>query len=409
MSTLQAVIKVFIEQVPSTDFPNRNKTFTIRFITTHETNESWKNITDTAEVTIPYNIKVKDELGRLTTFGGNIFAPLPGQVPLLLRGDKISISEGIFSRQPNGKYGTVFSTLQWWDNTTEKSLTPPTDKVWSGYITRVQNKKPIVIEAQDNMYLLKQVQCPNKVFLASQYSVQTMLQELLDSSPSTKGLKAVDGYGASAITTNIGNYRTEDVTIAQVINDLRKEQKLECYFRGNQLRCSGIVYYPPDMVIHKFDFQFNIIDSSLDYKRLDDIQLGVKAYSVNKIELTKQNSRGNFVTKNKRLEVFVGQKGGEIRTLYFWNIKTEAELIELATQRLKRFYFEGWRGTFDTFLQPRVKQGDAVELTNRILPEQKGTYLVKSVIPTTKRGGRQTIELDIRIDQFLPSELANGL
>lgn len=409
MSTLQAVIRIYITQVPTTTFPNRDKSFIINLIHSHESNESWKNLTDTAEVTIPYNIKVKDNLGNLTTFGGNIFSPLPGQTPLLLRGDKISISEGVFSRQPNGKYDTVFSTLQWWDGKEGSNLTEPTQSVWSGFITRIRNKKPIVIECQDNMYLLKQVKCPNKVFLASQYSVQTMMQYLLNSSPLTSSLIAIEGFGASAITTSVGNYRTLNVTIAQVLEDLRKNHKLECYFRGNQLRCGGIVYYPPDMVKHKFYFQFNILDSNLDYKRLDDIQLGITAYSVNKVQLETTNSRGSFVTKNKRLQVFVGKQGGEIRTLYFWNVPDEATLTAMATQRLNRFYYEGWRGTFETFLQPRLKHGDAVILTDRILPERNGTYLVKSVVPSTKNGGRQTVELDMRIDQFLENELANGL
>ena len=71
---------------------------------------------------------------------------------------------------------------------------------------------------------------------------------------------------------------------------------------------------------------------------------------------------------------------------------------KIADERIARMKFDGYRGSFTSFLLPRVQHGDAVKLTNPTIPEREGVYLVKQVITTYGvNGGRQEIFLDAKI------------
>jgi hypothetical protein len=353
-----------------------------------EISSSWKNLTDTAKFIIPKNIIFKTKDGKsydLSGKGKNITAGT--HAPFILRGDRISIEAGYWFYDADGI-----------------EQRPPTTTIFNGFISKVKIKIPIEIECEDNMWLLKQTTAPNKVFKGT---LESMVEELI------KPL----GFGLvkhpQGITTNVGVFRTQDETIGEVLDRLRKDLRIESWFRGNNLHCSSIVYFPNEIADPQqvFEFQSNIIDDSLDYSRVDDITLGANAISVNKVELTGTNADGKSKTKSKRLEAFVGKKGGEVRTLYFFDVKTEAELKKMGEERLRRFYYEGYRGSFTTFGEPFVKHGDIIKLRDKVLPEREGAYFVKSVKRKfgVSDGYRQEIEIDIRSDVFNKSEIEQGL
>lgn len=140
------------------------------------------------------------------------------------------------------------------------------------------------------------------------------------------------------------------------------------------------------------------------------MRIGIKAYSIDELELETTTADGKKKTKKKRLETSVGPTDGEVRTLYFWNVKTEADLKAQAQARLSRIYFEGFVGSFTTFGLPFVKQGDAAILRDTVLPERNGKYLIKKVEYGFGLGGyRQKIYLDLRIDTLSQEEINNGL
>lgn len=382
------VSNITITQVPVKDFPNRTKSFTMKFINICEINTSWKNLTDTAKLKFPKKVYFRDEQGRrFTWFGKNLVAG-DNTPPLLLRGDKIKIQFGYNFSDPTA------------DLPNNRTTTLNTE--FEGYITKINNRMPIEIECEDNMYVLKQLDAPNKVFPASQYTVQTMMEELVKGTGFT--------INAGNIQTSVGDFRVQNATVAQVLEVLRKDTRIESYFRGNELRCSGLVYYPQDRVEKVFAFQQNIISDKLEYRRLDDIKLGIKAYSINKVELTSLNKNGKPKTKEKRLETFVGKPGGEVRTLYFWNITDIDTLKKLAEERLSRMYYEGVKGVFTTFGLPSMKHGDAAIIRDNILTERNGTYLIRGIKKSFGMTGfRQDIELDIRIDGLDTQTLNAGL
>ena len=162
-----------------------------------------------------------------------------------------------------------------------------------------------------------------------------------------------------------------------------------------------------------FKFQHNIISDELTYQRRDDVQLSAVAYSVNEVNVNKTTKDGKSKKKNERLECFVYSEngsfktkekpypentGGERRTLYFYGVNNVNDLAEKAKDELKKYYYQGMRGKFTTFIIPYVRMGDNAELVDDILPERNGIYKIKSVRYTGGiNGHRQEIELDYKI------------
>lgn len=386
---LNLTSKITITQQANKDFPGRAKSFTFDFVHSAEIAVTWQNLTDTAKLVFPKNIYFKDETGRNYTWQGKNTIESNNTPPLLLRGDAIKIELGY--------YYNIDS------NYTSKT---ESHTVFEGFVSKVVNRIPIEIEAEDNMWKLKQVSAPNKVFPGSTYNLQSMITELLSGTGFTI---------TSDIKTNVGDFRTQNETVAQVLDRLQRDYRIESYFRGNELRCSGIVYYS-DYEEKVFQFQDNILpDDQLEYRRTDDVQIGIKAFSINEVEVMRS---GKSKKKAQRLSVFVTNKGevneagfeGEKRTLYFWNITDKNQLVTMAQSRLNRLYYEGFFGSFTTKGFPFVRHGDHAIIRDTVLPERNGTYKIKAVTYRFGMDGyNQDVEVDIKVDGFSQQELAAGL
>jgi hypothetical protein len=319
-----------------------------------------------------------------------------------MRGDEVKIEIGyIYKTSFNGKYQTE------------------TNIVFEGFITKINNAIPIELDCEDQMYQLKQILVPIKTYKGSQYSAETMIQDLLS-------LPGLAKYNYKVVTDNyntqIGDFIIKSQSVAQVLQELREKYHLQSYFRKNtsgiwELRVGIIKYYNEDRTTpttnpqtnydYIFHFQKNITDDkNLVYTREDDIRIGIKAYSVLKVELKGLTKANTFRTQHKRLEVIAGDPDGEVRTLFFWNVQTVAELTKLANAKLKFLKYEGFRGSFTTFGLPFVRHGDIIRLENDIIPERMGNYYVKGV--KTKfgiNGIRQQITIDYRVDSLSTLEL----
>lgn len=390
---LRLLSKITITQQPSADFPGRNKVFVLNFVNEADIHSSWQRMTDTCRIVFPKKVYVKDQYNRAYNWLGKNVIGGDSIDPILLRGDKIMVELGY--NYPTASNPEVIET----------------NVCFEGYISKVNPRMPIELECEDRMFLLKQIKVPDKVYSNKTYTVQSMLREMLARQSITKDIVVVTGASVGEkIETNINaEFRTQDDTIGSVLMRLNKEARLYSYFRGNELRCSGLVYYPNDRNRVVFAFQKNIISDNLEYKRKEDIKLGAKCYSLNTVDIG-TNQSGSKRTKRKRLETFVGQKEGELRTLFFWDVKTEAQLKVLGERELRKFYYTGYFGRFVTFGLPLVKHGDEVVIEDNVLPERNGSYLVKSVRTTFGQNGfRQEVELHLKLSLFTTKEIANGL
>lgn len=396
-------------QVPSTKFPNRKSTLVYNFAHEFEASDNWKSLTNNGSITLPKNVYVKDAAGKPVPLSGtNInIGGFSSTDPLFLRGDQVTIKWGYAYYDKRGNEVSPMTTI------------------FTGYISQVTSKKPIELELEDNMFILKRKQAKggnNGFFAGSKYSAESMLREMF----SNAGLSFTVN---NSTTSNIGDFRVQDETIADVLSRLNKQFRFYPNFNGNELRIGSKIYIDADAnpTPPKFIFQQNIIDDDLDYKRKDDLTLS--AICKNTIDqATGETTKDGYAkTKKVKLEVlitflngsdtptyftrkdpntqFPSSTEGERRTLFYPGAKSIADLETLGTEELKRYYYTGFRGTITGFGIPFTKLGDNIDILDPVLPERNGRYKVKSV---KYHGGVQGLRQTIEVDYLVARLDANG-
>ena len=407
---LIVVSQIIITQTASANYPTRTKQLVFNSIVEYTADDGWEDLTNQAKISLP-KISVADmvneDMAVSNSVGskvhlGNVATNLGGfstNVPMFLRGDQVQITSGYIYPVQSGPFNDSAVVFQ-------------------GFISKVKGGKPFEIQAEDNMWLCKQAPAiggVNGVFSWQTYTVEAMVAELFKNA----GLP----FTVNALTsTNIGvDFRVDNLTIAQVIEKLRKETFFRSYFRGNEWRCGAIIYTDTDSNTYNFDFAKNIIDNELIYQRKDDLTLSAIGVSTNTVLAGTTTKDGQAKTKKVKLQVLctyknnvftsiVKQPGdktpfpanveGERHTFPFVNITDPNVLIARTQAQLTEYYYTGYRGTFKTFGVPYCRMGDKANLTDAALPERNGLYMIKHVAYSLSMddGLRQVIKLDYKLN-----------
>lgn len=325
--------------------------FSFDFVADVEIKSSLDELTDTATVIIPRKLNYR----RNGVLLNNIVS---GDNPVFKRGDPVELQAGYDDR---------------------------INQVFKGYISDIVPRLPLKFSVQDRMYLLKQ----HKV---GPYTVETVtLKKLLtDILPPDVKFEALD--------VQLGWFRIRVTTAAKVLEHLQTHYGLTCNFRNDVLYC-GLRYINTDLVnsmgminpdyhLPVFRNGVNIADdTNLVFKRSDEQPIKLTAISIN--------------TKNEKIKVEVGDSFGEQRTMYFYNLDA-ASLKKIAEENIDKLKYTGFFGSFDTFLEPQIKKGDAIKLGDPQFEEKDGVYLVKAVHTSygakgSGPAGRQTIFVDKKV------------
>lgn len=387
---LLPVCRIVISQVNNSVLGKRDKTFTFDFCQDLMIEDSVDFVSGSGTLTLPRNVYFINENGVKQSWTNKNIVSGTQTTPLVIRGDKISISLGYIYRDAVNA---------------EKYITDVQER-FSGFISLVNNDSPITFEIEGFSYYLKQTQLGNKEYLKKDgYNLEKMLSEMLGI------VNAKYGYNLKLridnTVTEIGDYRTVDnPTLMIVLDELKTEYGINSFFDGEELVIGIPRYYPKNRVNHVFHFQKNIIEKNLNYNRSDDIRIGIKVVSIIEELTGKVKANGKPRAKRKKIEGFAGDTDGDIRTLHFNNVSTVRELETIAKKMLPKLKFEGFKGTFETFGLPYVKKGDTVALLDDVITERKGRYTVKSVKPvlSPSKGLKQIIEIDLRLDTLTQLE-----
>lgn len=327
--TVQPVIQIEIFFQP--DFKESVK---YNYCHSVKCSESFEKLTKTATVTLPQKAALKAD-------------PLTAGIQALFkRGDKINISIGYM---------------------------PDRIKRFSGYISNVVPAKPFVIQAEDEMWLLKQITIPKY-----SKSSLTLLQLLTDVLPTGTKFKCLD--------CNLGAFRVSNATIADILKELHSTYGLFSFYKDGTLLV-GLAYYPDLAKEVKFIFEENMIRSddeeTLVYKRIDDVKIKLTAISI--------------FNDNTKIHYETGDAQGEQRTKYYYEMDSDS-LKKLADAEVSHMRYEGFYGKFLTYGQPIIQQGDRCSIISKLLPERNGIYLTKSVDWSfDDRGYRQEVYLEQKI------------
>jgi hypothetical protein len=248
---------------------------------------------------------------------------------------------------------------------------------FSGYVRRVATGTPVRIECEDGMFLLKTTATKKKSFRS--VTLDALVREIL----------AETGVRHALVDKNIvlGPYRMTQDTVAKELAELQREFGLLAYFRdvdGVQTLYVGYTYPFDGRRTGRFIWGKNIIEDSLEYRRSEDIKLQVKAISI-------------LQKGNRRIEETIGDRDGELRTVYRYNLKKE-DLKMFAAAELERFKYSGYQGSITTFGEPMVHKTDIAYIEGQ--DGNRGSYLIKKVETTFGTDGyRQKIDVGPVIQQ----------
>ncbi len=226
---------------------------------------------------------------------------------------------------------------------------------FSGYVSGVGAKIPLVINCQDEMWNLKQ-----NSFTKTWKKVKI-----------AEVVKYVYSGATQVVDLQLGGFCCKKESTAQVLDKLKKDG-LQCYFLNGVLIVdfAGVVHNKGKEV--NYDFYQNIIENNLEYKVKDDARIKVIATSK--------------MHTGKKLEVILGDPDGDVHTLHYVNLD-KTELEKIATAEIETLKYEGYKGDFTTFGLPYIEPGDIAVMTDPDYPEHQGAYLTESVKTTFNTSG----------------------
>ncbi len=281
-------------------------------------------LTDIAKIELPREFReVKKDRGSLSFAGKNI-------LNYIKVGDKVKIQAGYDA-----------------DNLQTE---------FTGYVTKIGADIPLVIECEDEMWQLKNKPLLNKTF------AKVSLKKLLE-------FVAKD-YEFEVLDMNLGKFMIQQASPYKVLEELKKQYGISCYFKEKTLRAGFIIDLEPTEN-HKFIFGKNIRQSSdLKFLTKENRKLFIKAESAQK---------GNL--KQKVFYEF-GEKGGSEITLHAPLNLNKSELKAWCEKYYNSKAFAGYEGNIKSWALPATKSGDSAVIKDPNYEDghRDGRYLIESVV-----------------------------
>ena len=300
-----------------------------------EVNSSWKTLTDTATITMPKNIRVRD---------AQVLTDLNS---VIKKGDPVIISGG---------------------------FRPEMVREFQGFVSRVSKNVPLQIDCEDYMYLLK---LDAHSFALKEPTLKDIVNQLLTGTN-------IDQYRSDGFDFNVHVTDTEPLydvftarseTGSQVLNRLVGELPFASYFviDPNGLdKPTLIVGYRPGFEgyipgvtslkpVLRFGENVPADGWRLEYQNQDDVKVKVKAIS--------------NLKNGQKIIVEVGDPSGEIRTSNYHPMSKE-QLTKFAKEELQYFKRDGFKGTVTAFGKPYVAHGDVIIVDDPIYIKESGNHFV---------------------------------
>ncbi|WP_297096372.1 hypothetical protein [uncultured Draconibacterium sp.] len=244
---------------------------------------------------------------------------------------------------------------------------------FKGFVKRLNYTVPLEIECEDWYWKLRYTT------IKKSYPEATVKQLLND---------VLSGSGASVhpatIDLGLKNTVINNKTGAWVLEKLKSDYGLTVFFSIDG-QCFAGKAYEVQGAAAKYKLRWNVLkDDDLKYYRAEDYKLKVEAKTYDR--------------DGAKLEATVGSEGGEVKTLWFYNVTDKAQLKTLAEQELQRYSFDGYRGKIETFLIPFAEPGMIAEVEDPLYKVYGGSYYIESTeVHFGTGGGRRKVELGIKL------------
>jgi hypothetical protein len=269
-------------------------------------------------------------------------------------------------------------------------MNQPVITEFNGYVSRVKATIPFEIECEDEIYWFKRT--PVKNTWKTTVSLKQVVQYLVDQ-VNTKydKINVMLSENLPFVNFTDGKVLPGSITAASALQQIKENFGLVSYFRWNKQRQGSELFTglseQQNFGRVKHSLAWNIIDNDLTFHRADDVRLRIKP-----VGFTLDSKK--VTTKQE-----VGDPDGELRTVHYFNVTSEAELLKLAQNDLEKYKYSGFEGTITTFLIPFAEPLMTSELNDPVYGNARsGFYQIDSVTTTFGQGGaRRIIELGKRL------------
>jgi hypothetical protein len=295
-------------------------------------------LTDTATIRLPKSWLVDGY--------GKGFEPVTGD-KLINRGDKVTITVG---------YQGIIEEVE-----------------FEGYVKDVKPTIPLEIECEDATYLLRR---DNLQKVWKNIELRDLLKELV------KGTDIVVSTEVPGL--KLERFMAYNVSPAAVLQKIKDEYGLVIYIDDKGHLFAGLRRQLNVFDRVNYNFHKHRVKADLTYVKEENLRIRVKAIGIDK--------------DNSRITIEVGDFDGEVKTFRFYNITNKTELKKVAENKLAELRYSGLRGTFTSFLYPKVDRGWEADLVDPSNPEINGIYFVPKVVTSlSNQGARRKVHLGVRL------------
>ncbi len=303
-------------------------------------------------------------------------------------GDTCTIQLPKLVRSPDLKSNTLESFIKVGDPVIVKlkylGLAEHTE--FEGIVSRIKPNIPFEIECEDSVWYLKRTPVRKSWSVADKATLKDVVAYLVDEVNKKFPAAALDlSRDLPEVNFTEGFVIQSGNNAATALEKIRDHFGLASYFKGKTL-FTGLSYQKTYGTV-RHSLAWNVIDSDLTYRKNEDTQIRIKP-----IGITKQN-------KKVETKEIVGDASGELRTVHYYNVSNESELLNLAKNDLEKYKFTGFEGEFRTFLYPYAEPLMITELKDPRYGEVRaGSYIIDSVLTTfSVRGARREISPGIKV------------
>lgn len=240
---------------------------------------------------------------------------------------------------------------------------------FQGYISAIKPNHPFEIECEDEVFKLK------RTTVKKAWSSVTLKQLIRYLVPDAELAEELPDMTLSP-------FRLDNVSKAKALLQLKDDYGLDVYFRKGKL-FAGLAYTDlsvPGKVV--YDFQRNIIPRSCElvYRKKEDVVVKLKAIGI--------------LANGSKIEETVGDEGGEEFTKVFPGESNKSHLKAMAINSLDEYKYNGYLGSFKTWLLPYPQHGQVAVFFDREHPERRGSNFIDSITTEVSKSGgcRRTIK-----------------
>ena len=228
---------------------------------------------------------------------------------------------------------------------------------FTGYVLEVNPNLPVEISCEDEMYNLKRKKPTAKTFDSA------TLKDVLN--------YMVPGSRLEVPDVKLTNFKLDGKgSIAFALKKIKEAYGLDIYYRGDTL-FAGLAYTDSEAISAgdvNYNLQMNVINPKLNFRKVEDVRLKIKAISI--------------LPDNTKLQAEVGDDDGALVTMHFYNLTTKAELKVQAENKLKHSQYSGFEGSLLTFGIPYCIFGQVANIVDPRFDSRKGRHFIDKTITT---------------------------